>query len=224
MKQNLSCVIHYDCNTIAVERALIGYGPTSSEDSGISTTLSFYTSVIHRAGAGVSKVLCNAGTRPVPPVDEVATDGARRRHQTCELLGLRSGPLTAPGSELDIHTALVGGALSWASLFALVSHVHRLLQNDDVLNVLGMSRQILNRHRENAKRPLSAALASKVWRLAEILVRATTVFGGCAEALQWMRRSAAGLDGHRPIELLQTIQGTALVDEFLTRLEYDVYT
>ena len=32
-----------------------------------------------------------------------------------------------------------------------------------------------------------------------------------------------GLDGKRPIELLQTVQGAELVTDFLTRLEYGVY-
>jgi putative toxin-antitoxin system antitoxin component (TIGR02293 family) len=39
-----------------------------------------------------------------------------------------------------------------------------------------------------------------------------------------MNRPAAGLDGKRPIEMLQTVQGTEIVTDFLTRLEYDVYS
>ena len=33
-----------------------------------------------------------------------------------------------------------------------------------------------------------------------------------------------GLNDQRPIELLQTVQGTELVTDFLTRLEYGVYS
>jgi uncharacterized protein (DUF2384 family) len=33
-----------------------------------------------------------------------------------------------------------------------------------------------------------------------------------------------GLDGQRPIDLLQTVQGAELVNDFLGRLEYGVYT
>ena len=58
----------------------------------------------------------------------------------------------------------------------------------------------------------------------ETLTKATEVFGSREKAEEWMNRPAMGLDGRRPIEMLQTAQGTELVTDFLTRLEYDVYS
>lgn len=59
---------------------------------------------------------------------------------------------------------------------------------------------------------------------ARILARATEVLGGAAQAQDWMTRPAMGLNRQRPVDLLETIQGAEIVDEFLTRLEYGVYS
>lgn len=56
------------------------------------------------------------------------------------------------------------------------------------------------------------------------LVRASEVFGSQAEAGAWMSRAATGLDGHRSIELLQTLQGAEVLTDFLVRLEHCVYS
>ena len=58
----------------------------------------------------------------------------------------------------------------------------------------------------------------------EFLDKATKVFGSQTAAEEWMVRPAIGLNGHRPIDLLKTSEGTMLVEEFLGRLEYGVYT
>jgi putative toxin-antitoxin system antitoxin component (TIGR02293 family) len=50
------------------------------------------------------------------------------------------------------------------------------------------------------------------------------VLGSQDEAEQWLRRPAIGLEQKRPIELLTTPAGVKLVEEYLGRLEYDVYT
>ena len=71
---------------------------------------------------------------------------------------------------------------------------------------------------------MPADLASKTWLFAETLAKATEIFGSREEAERWMSKPAMGLDGERPIDLLQTVQGAELVNDFLGRLEYGVYT
>lgn len=71
---------------------------------------------------------------------------------------------------------------------------------------------------------MPADLASNTWLFTETLAKASEVFGGREEAEDWMNRPAIGLGGQRPIEMLQTVQGTELVNDFLTRLEYNVYS
>jgi putative toxin-antitoxin system antitoxin component (TIGR02293 family) len=59
---------------------------------------------------------------------------------------------------------------------------------------------------------------------AEILTRATSVFGSRAVGEQWLAQPATGLDQRRPIDLLTTPAGMELVEDFLGRIEYGVYT
>ena len=59
--------------------------------------------------------------------------------------------------------------------------------------------------------------------MAEILTKATAVFGTQQEAEQWLERAAIGLDQRRPIDLLATPAGAKIVEDFLDRLEFGVY-
>ncbi len=61
-------------------------------------------------------------------------------------------------------------------------------------------------------------------RSATTLAKAAEVFCGVDEAERWMVRRVMGLDGQRPVELLRTPEGAELVNDFLVRLEYGVYT
>ena len=54
----------------------------------------------------------------------------------------------------------------------------------------------------------------------EILSLATAVFGSRHAAVAWLHKPAVGLAWQRPITLMQTPQGAALVETFLRRLEY----
>jgi len=58
----------------------------------------------------------------------------------------------------------------------------------------------------------------------QILAKATRVLGTQEEAEQWLKSPAIGLDQKRPIDLLTTPAGVRLVEDYLGRLEYDVYT
>ena len=76
------------------------------------------------------------------------------------------------------------------------------------------------RHHEN---PVHPEQSGRTWKLAEILARAAAVFGSKEEAEQWLERPATGLNQRRPIDLLASPAGVALVEDFLVRLEYGVY-
>jgi putative toxin-antitoxin system antitoxin component (TIGR02293 family) len=125
-------------------------------------------------------------------------------------------------SRADVHSAIVRG-VPYASLIFFVNQVSGL-EEADVVKVLGISGRTLRRQAEASEKPMPADLASKTWLFAETLAKATEIFGGKEQAERWMSRPAIGLDGQRPIELLQTLQGAELVSDFLGRLEYGVYT
>ena len=57
-----------------------------------------------------------------------------------------------------------------------------------------------------------------------MLAKATAVLGSREAAEQRLECPAVGLDQRRPIDLLSTPAGMTLVEEFLERLEYGVYT
>jgi len=67
-------------------------------------------------------------------------------------------------------------------------------------------------------------LASKTWQLAETLAKASEVFGGKEAAQRWLSAPAVALNGSRPIDLLQTLQGAGVVSDYLDRLEHGVYS
>jgi putative toxin-antitoxin system antitoxin component (TIGR02293 family) len=62
------------------------------------------------------------------------------------------------------------------------------------------------------------------WKFAEILTRATTLFGSQDAAEQWLEQPAIGLDQRHPIDLMTTPAGMKLVEGFLGRIEYGVHT
>jgi putative toxin-antitoxin system antitoxin component (TIGR02293 family) len=61
-------------------------------------------------------------------------------------------------------------------------------------------------------------------RTRTILARVTRVLGSQEEVEQWLGRPAIGLNRQRPIDLLTTPAGAKLVETYLGRLEYGVYT
>ena len=125
-------------------------------------------------------------------------------------------------SRSEVHAAIVSGA-SYGALLHFISQMNGLLEAD-VAKVLGLSTRTLRRQSEYPDKPMPADLASKAWLFAETLAKATDVFGGKEAAEAWMSKTAMGLDGQRPIDLLQTVQGAELVNDFLTRLQYGVYS
>lgn len=60
-------------------------------------------------------------------------------------------------------------------------------------------------------------------KFAEILAKATELFGSRQEAEHWLERPAIGLNRHRPIDLLATPAGAELVKTFLAQIEFCVY-
>jgi putative toxin-antitoxin system antitoxin component (TIGR02293 family) len=67
-------------------------------------------------------------------------------------------------------------------------------------------------------------MARRPRKFTQTLVRATAVFGSQQEAERWLEQPAIGLDQRRPIDLLATQAGAKIVEDFLTRVEFGVYT
>jgi len=124
---------------------------------------------------------------------------------------------------LDVHEALSQG-LPRGALTCLVSHVSVLRDPASLEPAVGVSLRSFQRFKAAPGKPLSREQSGRVWKFAEILAKGTEVFGSQEEAEEWLRRPAMGLDQRRPINLLATPAGVELVEDFLGRLKYGVYT
>ena len=124
-------------------------------------------------------------------------------------------------STLDAHELLLDG-LPGSALTHFVSHL-LFLQTDSLEKAFGMSLRTFQRRKDAPDKPLSQEQSGRTWKFAEILAKATDVFGSQEEAEHWLERPAIGLDQRRPIDLLATPAGIELVEQYLTRLAYGVY-
>lgn len=130
-----------------------------------------------------------------------------------------SRSLTSP---LDAHELLLRG-LPASALDHLVGQLIVIGKTESLEKAVGMSLRTWQRRKDAPSKPLSQEQSGRTWKFAEILSKATDVFGSQAEAEQWLERPAIGLDQHRPIDLLGTPAGVELVEAHLERLEYGVY-
>ena len=125
-------------------------------------------------------------------------------------------------TDLDVHEMLRRG-LPRAALSTLVAKLH-VIGADEASDAVGVSLRTLQRHKLAPLAPLNSEQSGRTWKFAEVLAKATRVLGSQDEAEAWLRRPAIGLDQRRPVDLLTTPAGVKLVEDYLGRLEYDVYT
>ena len=145
----------------------------------------------------------------------------RLRH-IADLLG---GPKVVgkyPADPLAAHEMLVRG-LPNVAVKHLVNGMGSLAR-ESVESAIGMSARTRQRREKHPTESLSQDQAGRTWKFAEVLARATSVFGSQDAAEKWLAQPATGLDQRRPIDLLTTPAGVVLVEDFLGRVEYGVYT
>lgn len=145
------------------------------------------------------------------------------REQAANLLGgsgvLRHSTATA----LDAHDLVQRGIPAGALDHLLDSLV--VLEREQLLDgALGMSLRTLQRLKDTPMKPLSREQSDRAWKFAEVFARAIEVFGSREEAEGWLERPSIALEQRRPIELLATAAGTALVETTIERIDYGVYT
>ena len=145
--------------------------------------------------------------------------------RTIELLGGKRAFRKPPETRFDAHELLKKG-LPAISLKALAGSVPFLLSSkDEVLEqAVGISLRTYQRRLKDTNKALNAEQSNRVWRFAEIVAKASDVLGGQERAVAWMMQPAIGLDQRRPIDLVGTVAGAELVEDYLTRMDYGVYT
>ncbi len=123
---------------------------------------------------------------------------------------------------LDAHEMLLRG-LPGKALSHLIDSLVILRMHSSLQKAFGMSLRTFQRRRDAPTKPLNKEQSGRTWKFAEILAKATEVFGSQKEAEQWLERPAIGLNQRRPIDLLETPAGVELVETYLRQLEYGVY-
>jgi len=89
-------------------------------------------------------------------------------------------------------------------------------------SMLGISKATL--HRRKAQGRLDPAESDRVLRFARLIGKAVTVFGGIAQARQWLNSPQFGLGGAVPLDYAETEPGAREVENLLGRIEYGVYS
>lgn len=125
---------------------------------------------------------------------------------------------------LDAHDLIVAGIPS-KSLLHLVEGVRFLSAGDTLNKAIGISIRTLQRRKSDTTgKVLSIEQSSRAWRFAEIIAKATDIMGTQEAAEAWFLEPAIGLNNRRPIDLLASSAGAGVIEDYLTRLEYGVYT
>jgi len=109
------------------------------------------------------------------------------------------------------------------ALSHLIKSFSSLMISEPLERALGMSLRTLQRKAAGSRKPLNSEQSGRTWKFAEILAKATEVFGSQEAAEKWLEMPAIGLDQRRPIDLLSTPAGVELVEDYLVRLDYGVY-
>ena len=156
----------------------------------------------------------SAPTTQPPPPDDL--------QRVAALLGGEAVLHRALKHPLDAHEMLLGG-LPGQALTHLAQGFRVLHKTTALENAVGISLRTFQRRRDTPTKPLSPEQSGRVWKFAEILAKATELFGSQEEAEQWLERPAIGLDQRRPIDLLATPAGVQLVETLLDRIEYGIY-
>lgn len=153
-----------------------------------------------------------------------SSNGNNTLRSTVEFLGGASLFKHRLGTALDAHEMLLHG-LPGEALTHLVETLRVFRVTDEALEkAFGMSLRTFQRRKEAPAKPLNREQSGRTWKFAEILARATELFGSQEEAERWLGRPAMALNRHRPIDLLTTPAGVELVEDLLGRIEYGVYT
>jgi putative toxin-antitoxin system antitoxin component (TIGR02293 family) len=126
-------------------------------------------------------------------------------------------------NRLEAHEMLLRG-LPGEALQHLLDGLRVLPRTASLEGAVGMSLRTYQRRKGAPARLLNPEQSGRAWKFAEILAKATEVFGSQEEAEEWLQCPAIGLEQRTPLELLATPAGVEIVETFLKRLEYGVYT
>jgi putative toxin-antitoxin system antitoxin component (TIGR02293 family) len=97
------------------------------------------------------------------------------------------------------------------------------LAQGELAKKLGLSPRTMASRLAGRGTKLTAEESEKTLRIQQIFDQAIRVFGTEEEAREWLTSPAYGLEGQRPIDLLDTEPGSFQVRDYLGAIEYGNY-
>lgn len=126
-----------------------------------------------------------------------------------------------PASGVAVHDAIVQGLPS--SALAAINKQFNRIHAADIYAVVGLSERTAQRLKAAEPQPMDIAASDGIHRLLRAYELALDVLGSDEAAQDWLVAEALGLEGRRPIDLLKTTPGAALVMQLLQRMLHGVY-
>ncbi|MCC5905646.1 MAG: DUF2384 domain-containing protein [Balneolaceae bacterium] len=93
------------------------------------------------------------------------------------------------------------------------------LSKEELSSLLDLSFKTIQRYEKDGKK-LNALNSEQLLKMIALYQKAEEVFGSIPSFNHWLRKPAAGLGSHIPLQFLQTPGGIDLIREELLRIEY----
>ena len=125
-------------------------------------------------------------------------------------------------SPLSAHDVLERG-LPTKALLHVLDGLTALDRAAVLSKAIGISERTLQRARLKPAALLPTDVSARIWSFAQVLSRATDVFGTQQAAEEWLQRPAMALENRTPLSLLSTPEGREMVLTVLGQIDYGVY-
>lgn len=127
--------------------------------------------------------------------------------------------MIANATGLGAHDAVTAGV--HVADMRQVMKTLKVIGEKEIYVLLGINARTMQRR---ADRTLDSNASDRALRLVSVTNQAIGVLGSQEAAEKWLSGPAIGLDDRKPIDLLQSSEGTDMVKTLLTRMEYGVYS
>ena len=121
-----------------------------------------------------------------------------------------------------LHPFLVTGLP--ASTLSALAKVTSIFRNKDHIQALGMSPSTFYRVQRTPDERLTGSQTSQTYQFAELYAHALDVLGTREMADAWFQTPARILSHQKPIDLIATQPGSQKVRQYLTQMDYGVYS
>jgi putative toxin-antitoxin system antitoxin component (TIGR02293 family) len=139
--------------------------------------------------------------------------------QLLDILGISGSTNLASSANDDVEVVRRGFSIE---TFKRVASYYQL-SDADLSKVVGTSVRTIVRLQKEDK-PLKATWSDRLYRMARVAAQAQDVFESADTATSWLKRPNRSLNGHAPVDLLDTDAGTEQVSALLDRIDYGVYS